>query len=227
MSAAGNAFETMLTLDKARHVRYWTRCLKTLLPHHYTGNESNRMYLAFFIISALDLLGAWDDMVKEDERQGYINWIYHCQHPNGGFRMWPGTDFGNRANVANSKWDPANIPATYFALSALLILNDDMKRLRRRQTLQWLVKMQRVDGSFGETVVEGKVEGGQDPRFGYCATGIRYMLRGDSDGPLELEGVVVDDVNVDELVRCIDADEVISDAHLKFQGADADCVEVI
>lgn len=211
-----NTLEAMPPLDRARHVKYWTRCLKTLLPHHYTGNESNRMYLAFFIISALDLLDGWDSVTKEQERQEYIDWIYHCQHPAGGFRMWPGTDFGERANEANSTWDPANIPATYFALSALLILKDDMSRLRRKETLQWIVQMQRSDGSFGETLVDGQIEGGRDPRFGYCATGIRYMLRGDSEGDLDLEGTKVEDIEVDDLVRCIEAAEVKLDALYRF-----------
>ncbi|KAK1012710.1 geranylgeranyl transferase type-1 subunit beta [Friedmanniomyces endolithicus] len=190
-------------LDKTRHVKYWTRCLKTLLPHHYTSNESNRMYLAYFIVSALDLLGALDDILTEDERRGYIDWIYRCQHPNGGFRMWPGTDFGARANRENARWDPANIPATYFALATLLILKDDFKRVHRRSTLVWLPRMQRPDGSFGETLVSDRIEGGQDPRFGYCATGIRYMLRGANEGDITVEGQTVRDVDVDSFVRCV------------------------
>lgn len=225
MSAMNDGLEAIPPLDKARHIKYWTRCLKTLLPHHYTGNESNRMYLAFFIISALDLLGAWETVAKEDERQEYINWIYHCQHPAGGFRMWPGTDFGDRATEANSKWDPANIPATYFALSALLVLKDDMKRLGRKQILQWINRMQRPDGSFGETLVDGVIEGGRDPRFGYCATGIRHMLRGDSDGALELEGTLVEDIEVNGLVRCIEAAEVTANAFPNCWGVVADSLQ--
>ena len=83
------------------------------------------MYLGYFIVSALDLLDAIHTASTETERQGFIDWIYRCQHPNGGFRMWPGTDLGSRANSANARWDPANIPATYFALATLLLLNDD------------------------------------------------------------------------------------------------------
>ncbi|KAI7315749.1 hypothetical protein KC315_g10971, partial [Hortaea werneckii] len=89
-------------LDKARHIKYWTRCLKTFLPHQYTSNDSNRMYLAYFIISALDLLGALKTVPSEQERQDHINWVYRCQHPNGGFRMWPGTDFGKLSNESNA-----------------------------------------------------------------------------------------------------------------------------
>ena len=122
--------------------------------------------------------------------------------------MWPGTDFGGRANVANAKWDPANVPATYFALAALLVLGDDFKRVRRRQTLQWLRSMQRADGSFGETLVNGRIEGGRDPRYGYCATGVRYVLRGTKHGVLNIEGHEVQDIDVDAFVRCVRAAEV-------------------
>ncbi|KAK3677520.1 geranylgeranyl transferase type-1 subunit beta [Recurvomyces mirabilis] len=190
-------------LDKARHIKYWTRCLKTLLPHQYTSNDSNRLYLAFFIISALDLLGVLESVPSKEEREDHINWIYHCQHPDGGFRMWPGTDFGVRASKDNAMWDPANIPATYFALASLLLLKDDFSRVRRRGCLEWLPRMQRGDGSFGETCVNGVVEGGMDPRFGYCATGIRFILRGTMSGPLEIEGRSVGDIDVDSFVKCV------------------------
>lgn len=166
------------------------------------------MYLAFFIIAALDLLDALQRVSTQDERQDYTNWIYHCQHPGGGFRMWPGTDFGDRANNENAQYDPANVPATYFALASLLALGDDMSRVNRRETLEWLARMQRSNGSFGETLVNGRLEGGVDPRFGYCAAGIRYILRGDSMGRLLLDGHVVDDVDIDKFVRFVNAAEV-------------------
>ncbi|KAK5133091.1 hypothetical protein LTR08_008201 [Meristemomyces frigidus] len=202
-------------LDKARHIKYWTRCLKTYLPHHYTGNDSNRMYLAYFIVAALDLLDALDTASTGPERKDHVNWIYRCQHPDGGFRMWPGTDFGERANETNAQWDPANVPGTYFALACLLILDDDFKRVKRKQCLRWLQKMQREDGSFGETLVRGQIEGGRDPRFAYCATGIRHMLRGESAGCISLNGQLVKDFDVDGLVRCVRAAEA-------FDGGIAD-----
>lgn len=162
------------------------------------------MYLGFFILSALDLLSAYAPSTTPEERADHINWIYRCQHPKGGFRMWPGTDFGEKATAENAKWDPANLPATYFALATLLIVGDDFKRVRRRETLQWLRRMQREDGSFGETCVDGRIEGGRDPRFGYCAMGVRFILRGGiGEGLLSLDGEEVQDVNVDAFVRCI------------------------
>ena len=96
------------------------------------------MYLGYFILAALDLLDALTTVCDLDERNDYVDWIYSCQHDHGGFRMWRGTDFGELTNEQNAKWDPANVPATYFALAALLILGDDFKRVKRKQTLQWV-----------------------------------------------------------------------------------------
>ncbi|OCK83935.1 geranylgeranyl transferase type I beta subunit [Lepidopterella palustris CBS 459.81] len=187
-------------LNHSRHINYWRRCLKTYLPYQYTSNDSNRMSLAFFIVSALDVLGNLETGITPGEREGYINWIYHCQHPEGGFRAFPATDFGELRNENNKAWDPANVPATFFALLMLAIFGDDLERVKRRECLEWLTRMQRPDGSFGETIGEnGRIEGGNDIRFGYTGTGIRWILRGSVEGPVD----GVSDINVDKLVECI------------------------
>ncbi|TKA63719.1 hypothetical protein B0A49_06955, partial [Cryomyces minteri] len=200
------------SFDTKRHVTYWLRCLKTFLPNVYTANDSNRMTFAFFVVSALDLLDCLVPHTTAAEREGYAQWIYHCQHPAGGFRAFPGTDFGERRSAQNECWDPANLPATYFALATLLVLGDDLERVKRRECLAWLAKLQRPDGGFGETLVNGRIEGGSDTRFGYCATGVRWILRGTVEGPVE----GVEDVNVDQFVQCVRLSETydggISDA---------------
>jgi len=59
------------------------------------------------------------------------------------------------------------------------------------------------------TIVEGKQEGGRDPRLGYCATGIRYILRGGTPrGPLDIGGEPVEDINFDTYVGCVRQSEV-------------------
>jgi geranylgeranyl transferase type-1 subunit beta len=192
------------TLNYAKHINYWRRNLKTFLPHHYTGNDSNRMTFAYFILSAADILGDLDTVLSPADRQGYIEWVYHCQLPNGGFRAFPGTYLGNAGSQENAVWDPANIPGTFFALSILVLLRDDLSRVKRRETLQWLNKMQRKDGSFGEALGEGDVvEGGNDSRFGYMGTGIRWILRGNVEGPVD----GVPDIDVDSFVKCVQVAE--------------------
>jgi len=186
-------------LDHSKHIVYWKRCLKTYLPRYYTPNDSNRLMLAYFIISALDLLDALNSSTTAEERESYAQWIYACQLPEGGFRGFPGSDFGSQRNDENKTWDPANVPATYFALATLLILGDHLKRVKRRECLEWLTKMQRPDGSFGETLVNGKIEGGMDVRFGYTAMGIRWILRGGAGHEVDS----VPDIDVDKLVQRI------------------------
>lgn len=191
---------------KERHIKYWLRCLKTHLPGaYYTSSDSNRIVLAFFIVSALDLLGALESNTTATERAEYVDWIYECQHPDGGFRGFTGTNLGSLRSNENAHWDPANLPATYFALAALAILGDDLGRLRRRQCLEWLPKLQRTDGSFGETLGEGaSIEGGRDMRFCNCAAGVRWILRRTNLRP---QGEIRD-IDVGNLVRYIKASEV-------------------
>jgi geranylgeranyl transferase type-1 subunit beta len=191
-------------LNYPRHIKYWRRNLKTLLPHFYTSNDANRMLLALFTVSALDILGDLDSALSAEERQGHIDWVYRCQVPSGGFRPWPGSDFGHMSNDDNMKWDPPHIPGTFFALLTLVVLGDDLGKVKRREILKWLLRMQRPEGSFGETVSDdGFVRGGNDSRFGFMATAIRYILRGDLEGPCE----GVPDIDVDKFVSCVRAAE--------------------
>lgn len=193
-------------LNRERHIKYWLRCLKTYLPAvHYTSSDSNRVVLAFFIVSALDLLGALYSNTTVAERADYVDWIYRCQHPEGGFRGFTGTNLGALRSEENAHWDPANLPATYFALAALVILGDDLSRVKRRKCLEWLPRLQRADGSFGETLGEGAlIEGGRDMRFCNCAAGVRRILRG-SGGAIDHD---IEDINVEGMVRYIRASEV-------------------
>ncbi|KAL2857749.1 terpenoid cyclases/protein prenyltransferase alpha-alpha toroid [Aspergillus pseudoustus] len=188
---------------KERHIRYFLRCLKTFLPDLYTSNDSNRMLLAFFSLAGLDLLDVLESKTTPEERQGYIEWIYHCQVRSGGFRGFSGTDFGDEIRTRdNEAWDPANVPSTFFALVILLILGDDLSRVKRVECLKWLPKMQRPDGSFGEVLGPGdNVEGGGDLRFCCFGAGTRYLLRGRSGAGLD----GVEDIDVDKLVTFIES----------------------
>ncbi|KAJ5585275.1 uncharacterized protein N7459_005075 [Penicillium hispanicum] len=194
---------TESSFNTERHVKYYLRCLKTFLPTAYISNDSNRMLLAFLSLSGLDVLGVLQSKTTPEERQGYIDWLYHCQVPSGGFRGFSGTDFGEeRRTTDNEAWDAANMPATFFALVNLLILGDDLSRVKRRECLQWLPKLQRTDGSFGEVLgPNGSIEGDRDLRYCCCATGTRYILRGQAGKGVE----DVDDIDVRKLIAFIEA----------------------
>ncbi|KAL2439080.1 hypothetical protein ABEF95_016019 [Exophiala dermatitidis] len=166
-------------LDRDRHIKYWKRCAQ-LLPEPYTSGDSNRMSFGFFIVAALDLLGALENetVVSTDERRGWIEWIYGCQVPHtGGFRGFTGTVFGAMRTPQNWHWDPANLPNTYFALATLVILGDDLSRVKVDECRNWVRGLQRPNGSFGEFLGgEGEVLGGDDPRLCLCAVGTLRIL---------------------------------------------------
>jgi geranylgeranyl transferase type-1 subunit beta len=101
--------------------------------------------------------------------------------------------------------DPANLPATFFALMALNFVGK-VGEVDRKKCLKWLQKLQREDGSFGETLgKDGKIEGGRDMRYCQCAAAIRWILRGDLKSKSQKE---VDDINVNGLVGHIRKAEV-------------------
>ena len=178
---------------KARHVKYWLRCLKTLLPTAYTQNDSQRMTFAFFTLSALDILSALEENVTPEERRGYADWIYRCQHPKGGFKGFTGADGG-----AESCWDPANLAATYFALAALIVLGDGMERVKKGPCLSWICKLQRRDGSFGEALGKDElIEGAGDIRYCFLAAAVRWILRRTQ---FETD---TQDINVESLVNYV------------------------
>lgn len=198
-------------LNHKKTTTYWLRCLRTFLPTDYTGNDLNRTSLAFFCIAGLDVLGELGNLTTPEEREGWIEWIYLCQHPIAGFRGSPATDLGSARNETNAGWDPGNLAATLFALLTLLALGDDLSRVRRRETLIWVAQLQRKDGSFAEMIEEEGDErlGVRDTRFVYLAAGIRWILRGKGKG---LEGV--DDFDVDAAVRYIKSVEVCTTTNM-------------
>ncbi|KAH8815248.1 terpenoid cyclases/protein prenyltransferase alpha-alpha toroid [Xylogone sp. PMI_703] len=186
-------------LEVDRHIKYWKRCLRTLLPTEYTSTDSSRMSLGFFILSALDILGAGADTFPTEERENIKNWALRCQHPNGGFCGSPNHRFPDEyyAESGGKQTDPANLPATFFALIVLSFVGD-FAQVKRLECLRWLKTLQREDGSFGELVSpDGTIEGGRDMRYCYVATAIRWMLRGDAKDDED------SDINVEKLVNHI------------------------
>lgn len=152
------------------------------------------MFLGFTIVAALDLLDVLDPsnpdpdkkpIITSETRQHWIDWIYSCQTPDGeGFRGFNGTDLLDRRNQYNKQWDPGNLPNTFFALVSLLVLGDDLGRVKRDQCLSWLPRLQRPDGSFGELLgADGVIEGGRDLRFCCCAAGIAYIFADPNEKP--------------------------------------------
>lgn len=186
------------SLDTERHVKYWKRCHGAFLPAPYTSNDSTRMTLACFIISALDLLNS---PLSAHERAACRRWVLSLQHPDGGF-----CGASTHGAVPRDK-GAANLASTFFALILLTFAadsEDEQRRafagVRRRNLLSWLRKLQRADGGFGQLLWEGKPVGGNDVRHSYMAAGIRWMVRG---SVAQDDAAWVEDIDVASLVAAI------------------------
>ncbi|KAK0610994.1 terpenoid cyclases/protein prenyltransferase alpha-alpha toroid [Immersiella caudata] len=200
------------SLDIERHLRYWKMCLRSPLPSLYLSNEGNRMALAYFIINAINILTPHvptaqlgsdiqppKPLITPEDRANLRKWVLSHQHPGGGFSgsislVFPLGEYdewdfetGSRSLEQSGL---ANIAATLFALQLLALLADDesadqaFKGVDRERTLEWLKRLQREDGSFGEALrrlpTKGWfIAGGYDMRYCYIAAAIRWILRGD------------------------------------------------
>lgn len=179
-------------LETKRHIQYWSRCLNSVLPNGYTSTDSSRMTLGFFILSALDLLDVGPDTFSPERRTEIRDWILKCQHPSGGFCGSTNHKYPDEYYEEGKGTDPANLPATFFALLSLGFVGG-LGEVDRSRCREWLRGLQRKDGSFGELrTLDGKIQGGRDMRYCYTATAVRWMLATEGG-----EG----DINVERLVR--------------------------
>ena len=178
----------MVDLDIPKHVAYHKRCLG-LLPNDFQRTDLNRMSLGFFLLNSLDILNQLDTATSPEDRQHWIDWIYKCQHPNGGFRGSTATK-----TEEHSVYDTAHLPASYFAIALLLILGDDLKRINRDAALLGLKKSQNENGSFAPVLLGEERFGEVDVRHVYCAIAVRDML-----SPIKAE----EDIDVPAAIRYI------------------------
>ena len=151
------------------HLKYFDLNI-TSLPHHYTSNETIRMTLGMFCLSALEMLGKLKDYSKEN-KSGWIEWIYDLQHC-GKYAGFSGAPFLDMEKSISNEYDLPHITMTYSAIVSLLLLQDDLSRLRKPEIIQSLRQLQQPDGSFCPIPNSDET----DMRFVYCACAISFIL---------------------------------------------------
>ncbi|KAJ1922395.1 geranylgeranyl transferase type-1 subunit beta [Tieghemiomyces parasiticus] len=162
-----------------KHVAYFQRCL-SLLPHSYQCLDSTRLTLGMFCFSGLDLLGTLTTVLSQDERRGYIDWIYAQQVTaavtdvpgSHGFCGGPFSGPMTSEDKARNHYTVANLAATYSALVSLVVLGDDLARVDRHEIVTSLRHLQQPNGGF--TPHPYSIE--CDLRFVYCACAICHLL---------------------------------------------------
>jgi geranylgeranyl transferase type-1 subunit beta len=92
------------------------------------------MTLACFCLSALAEMELIDDVRYEGQKSDWLKWIYAQQvtGTGAGFRGGPylGNGFDEEGSAIQSNYDNSNLAMTYTALCSLLLLGDDLNRVK-------------------------------------------------------------------------------------------------
>lgn len=154
--------------NRKGHVRYFLHCLN-VLPERYAYLDSQRLVIAHFALGGLSLLEATNAI---NNKQEYIDWIYSLQSPYGGF-------FGSEImkHLPHSLAKP-HIASTFAAIQCLIVLGDDLEKVKVPELLSWLRSLMNLDGSF-----QGASDASEptDLRFTYCAAFIHHIFGSNSN----------------------------------------------
>ncbi|KPJ18224.1 Protein farnesyltransferase subunit beta [Papilio machaon] len=138
----------MPKLHRKLHSKSLNSWLLTL-PKSYRCLEASRPWLVYWILHSLWLL---NDLPDAKILSNVVEFLSHCQHPDGGYGGGP-SQF-------------AHLGTTYAAINALCIIGTDeaYASINRKSLQNFLWAVRGVDGSFAL-----HLGGEQDIRGAYCA----------------------------------------------------------
>ncbi|KAL8051425.1 hypothetical protein ABFX02_06G147300 [Erythranthe guttata] len=170
--------ESLVVFDRDRHILY-LQMMYQLLPSPYQGQEINRLTLAYFVISGLDILSALDRVDKES----VINWVLSLQaHPKNEDALENGQFYGfhgSRSSQFQSNDSGASTPngshlaSTYCALAILKSVGYDLSLIDAELLLKSMKNLQQPNGCFMPIHTGGET----DLRFVFCAAAICSMFK--------------------------------------------------
>jgi len=143
-------------LNRESHVNFLVRGLNKL-PPTYTMLDASRPWLCYWILHALDLLGAHEEI--ESHRPGVIRLLKSCQNESGGFGGGPG--------------QISHLAPTYAAVNALCILGgeDSLSVINRTSLYSWLKSLKNKESGAFRVSQNGE----EDIRGMYCALSISQL----------------------------------------------------
>ncbi|XP_057979794.1 geranylgeranyl transferase type-1 subunit beta isoform X2 [Malania oleifera] len=170
-SERSSAYAWPSFFDRDRHVMFLEMTYQ-LLPSEYQGQEINRLTLAYFAISGLNILGALDRVDKE----AVTAWVLSFQaHPKSkGFYGFHGSRTSQFPLDENGVLihNGGHLASTYCALAILKILRYDFSHIDSESILKSMKNLQQSDGSFMPIDIGAET----DLRFIFCAAAICFML---------------------------------------------------
>lgn len=179
-------------LDRGAHESFFVNLINGTLPEAYASLDSQRMMLLFFAASGLEMLGGLHSVDCDQ----ICNWIYEQQlgptHLGiAGFRGGPccrGLSAASPPHMGHEV-DGGHIAMTYAALASLVVLGDNLARVRVDDIVVGVCTLQNADGSWA-----AHVDGETDVRFSFCAAAICTILGA--------WGSVHKDKAVDYILKC-------------------------
>ncbi|KAL4621164.1 hypothetical protein ACB092_06G208600 [Castanea dentata] len=163
--------------DKDRHVTF-LQMMFQLLPWQYQNQEINRLTLAYFVISGLDLLSSIDRVDKD----AVASWVLSFQaHPKSEDEPNDGQFYGFHGSRTSQfpgesrgvlSHNGSHLASTYCALSILKIVGYNLSSIDSEMMLTSMRNLQQPDGSFMPIHIGAET----DLRFMYCAAAICFML---------------------------------------------------
>ncbi|PIA60225.1 hypothetical protein AQUCO_00300017v1, partial [Aquilegia coerulea] len=166
-------------MDRDRHVQYLLMMYESI-PSDYEEQEINRLTLAYFVISGLNILNALDRIDKEQ----VVNWVLSFQvHPSDsdskdsrkfyGFYGSTTIQFSSELfDTTKLSHNGGHLASTYCALAMLKTVGYDLCKLDSELILISMKNLQQHNGSF--MPIHAGAE--KDLRFVYCAAAICFML---------------------------------------------------
>ncbi|KAM7460284.1 hypothetical protein LguiB_036332 [Lonicera macranthoides] len=163
--------------ERERHV-FYLQMMYQLLPSQYQGQEINRLTLAYFAISGLDILGSLHSVDKEE----VVKWVLSLQaHPKNDAELNKGQFYGFHGSRSsqfqltdNRVWIPngSHLAATYCAVCILKTLGYNLSLMDSESILKSMKNLQQPDGSFMPIHTGAET----DLRFVFCAAALCFML---------------------------------------------------
>ncbi|XP_078436276.1 prenyltransferase family protein isoform X2 [Wolffia australiana] len=159
--------------DRERHV-FFMEMMYELLPSEYESEEINRITLAYFVVSGLDILGSLDRVSKDQVARWVLSFY---SRPDV---LEPGTFYGfhgsrtsqHPANKAVSKYNAGHLASTYCALAILKTIGYDFSNFDSNAISASMQYLQQPNGSF----IPIHCGAESDLRFVYCAAAICSII---------------------------------------------------
>ncbi|KAK4482562.1 hypothetical protein RD792_009722 [Penstemon davidsonii] len=167
-----------IAFDRDRHIRY-LEMMYDLIPSPYEGQEINRLTLAYFVISGLDILQALDRVSNTSLlfSQNNFNIMFTWKY------LFTAGEFygfhGSRSSQFRSNDNGTDIPngshmaATYCALTILKTVGFDFSLFDSELLLKSMKNLQQPNGCFMPIHTGAET----DLRFVFCAAAICSMLK--------------------------------------------------